>query len=259
MPKATIFMRETSTPVVPAASSASRMAARRRPSFERSIRIVAIIASASTEQGQIVEAAVVRQREEAERRRRNAADAVHAVRHLAPVEEDVPHDLAEAERGERQVVALEPQGRDPDQETEQSGHDAGGDEARPEQEPAAAGGGQGGGVGADAEEGGMAERDLSGVSQDDVEADREQREDERQVDQPQDVVGIADERESQERNGDEDDDDRRAHSSGALRYALAEYSLRKYDQEEDQDRERDGVLVDRRDEDGDQDLRAGRR
>ncbi len=126
----------------------------------------------------------------------NAGNAVHALRDLAPVEEDQAHDLAEAERGEREVMPFQPQRRNAEHQAGEPGGHARRDEGRPEQRTAAAGGDQRRGVGADAEQRRVAKRDLAGIAEHDIEADREQREDQREIDEAQRIVAVDDERDA---------------------------------------------------------------
>ena len=94
---------------------------------------------------------------------------------LAPVKENVAHDFAETERGERQVMPFQAQRRNADQQARHSGDDPSRDEARPKQKAGTVGRDQRGRVRADPEEGSMPERDLSGIAEHNIEADREQR------------------------------------------------------------------------------------
>jgi hypothetical protein len=108
-----------------------------------------------------------------ERRSRHARQAVGAAGHLLPLHGDQHHDQADAERGQREIVLLQLQHRHADDQREQRRKQAGQREGH--QEPELVGHAQHAGhIAAEAEEGGLRERDRSGVPEDVLEADHQE-------------------------------------------------------------------------------------
>ena len=104
---------------------------------------------------------------------RDARDAAGLTEAVA-VQRDDAHDLAEAERDDGEVVASEPQGRAPQHDAGHHRQDDGDEQHLPRGERAVVGGELGGGVGADGEEGHVAEVEHAGLADDDVQPEGQQ-------------------------------------------------------------------------------------
>jgi hypothetical protein len=108
------------------------------------------------------------QREAEERRPRDVVDAEGAAGQPLFVAHHQPHGGVEAQRREREVDGLHAQRREAEAEADHEAADDGQRQAEPEAEAGLHQDGDG--VGADAEEGGVAERLLAGVADGEVEA-----------------------------------------------------------------------------------------
>ena len=168
---------------------------------------------------------------EAHAQDRDLVDAADALRPVGDVDRRVEvvhehaHDFAEAEGDDREVVAAQLQGRRAEQHAGQAGDQRAERDHRPPRHVQAVregGGDRGKGVGelrrreqaqhvgADGVEGDVAEVEQAGVADDDVQAERQQHVEQRDVDDPHPGVAghLDDERQHAERDrrGDEDDD-----------------------------------------------------
>src|SRR5439155_10545271 len=135
---------------------------------------------------------------------RNPGQSVVAAREPPPAEREAPQDLRERERDHEEIGSLGAQREQPEQRRGDRGHDQAREEVEPEvvahaqrQQPD--------GVGAHAEIGGVAERRQAGIAEDQVQAHREDREDQHLGEQPELV------RRERER---QDDEDERARDDG---------------------------------------------
>ena len=110
------------------------------------------------------------------RRRRNADDADDAVRETIPLLDHQIDEVADAHRENREVVAPQAQRQHADEQAEHGGDGAAEHEREPERK-LMVDGEDADGVGADREEAAVREVELAGVTGDQVQADRRERED----------------------------------------------------------------------------------
>jgi len=136
----------------------------------------------------------------AEGRRGHAGEPERAVGQLHPVDAHQRDDAREADGDEDEVGAAELEGEAPDQPAGQRGQCDRAGERQPERplEPERQ---ERRGVGADAEEGGVAERELPGVAEEEVQRERQHAEDPRHDDDVEKVGALEPER---QREGEED-------------------------------------------------------
>ena len=136
---------------------------------------------------------------------------VDAAGHRFGLPERDRHQFAEAERGHGEVVALEAQARQRQQQAAETGDGAGQGEGEQER-PAALDRRVRADVRADADEGGVPERDLAGVSEEQRQADDDEGVDAGEREHLQQVA-VGDQ--EQERGHDDHGDDRHQGADGA--------------------------------------------
>ena len=147
------------------------------------------------------------------RRQLDAGEAVVAAGDLLPLEGNAPHQHGEGERQHGEIDLRQPNA----EVAHHRGHQPGQHHCRrqgEEQRPAVGGEQDGAGITADGEIGGMAERDVAGETDDDIEAQRKQGVDQ---DLGREIDGVAAAGQRQQRQ--QQHDDRRRDQVAALRHA----------------------------------------
>ena len=166
--KARTLKRTTSIPMAPAACSSSRIAAQARPIHDRVSQRSAAIVSRITTNTRTEESRLADLR--AEKTGRVDPTDPHAGAEEGDVQEDGLDHEVDAHRGDGQEILADAEAGDRQDRSHQAGHETGHEKGRPETEPRL-GVEEGGRVRPDPHERGVAQRDLTRVARDDVQAE----------------------------------------------------------------------------------------